>query len=503
MSRAESPVVSRGRLAAKEAARAKRTLNPTQRQANDRRTSPSEHDGASGPVASTLPSNQGRTAPRDALRAPRSLPGAARRPAVRRRHDEDITPARVGDPPAIYQALLAIFQGPSRDEFHALEDRPGHDVANRLLVKREGRIVSHVEIAHRTMHFGPVKLPVGNVAWLGTLPEYRGLGYASRLLHRAEQQMSAAGAVLAVLRTKAPHFFRRAGWAVCGRQSYSVAKARDVLARLAVDRDQPRLPLSLRLWRHVELPSLMRIYAQHTANAYGRLGRSEEYWRWLASRKAFDHIIVAIHGRDRMELVDTNAPIVGYAVVRQDRIVELLASPEYPTTARQLLARACGDAIEHNRQNIIAEMPPEEPLHQLMVEAGGLFNRSESDAGEVLMAKVLDHARFVTLQEGVYAERAEAAGLPPSFELGFATEGRKRLFSVSKRGARWTEGRLGRSYLTLTETELTRLLMGHGDLAEAVAQGRIAPSTQTALAIAEAIFPRLPLWQPSWDDLPA
>jgi hypothetical protein len=64
-------------------------------------------------------------------------------------------------------------------------------------------------------------------------------------------------------------------------------------------------------------------------------------------------------------------------------------------------------------------------------------------------------------------------------------------------------GRVGRSYLRLTSEELARLVLGQGDPHEAVAAGRMEPSTQVALKLASQLFPRLPLWCPMWDDLPA
>jgi predicted acetyltransferase len=349
------------------------------------------------------------------------------------------------------------------------------------------------------MCFGELRLPVSQVHWLGTLPEFRSQGYASRLLHRAEQEMLGAGAVLGFLRTRSPQFFRQFGWAVCGRHSASQAKAREVLARLSAE-PGTRPPLSIRLWRHVELPSLMRVYSQNTLKAYGPLERSEAYWRWLISRKAFDHIIVAIHGRDRMELVDTNAPIVGYAVVRQGRVDELLASPDFSHAAVQILARACGDSIERNRHTIEVEAPPGDPLHRLMVEAGGTTNAGESDGGLVQMVKILDPDGFIKAIEPVLVERARAANLPADCELGLFVDGVKHTLTVTRRGAKLATGRLGRSYLALKGNEFTRLLLGHNEVTVPVEQERIVPSTQIALETARALFPRLPLWRPTWDE---
>jgi predicted acetyltransferase len=511
MSRAETtPAVSHGRQAAKEAARAKRTLDPTlqppkqhsqrQRQTTDGRNSPVNGNGAAlAAVRSMLPAFQ---EPSAAFAASRGADPAHVAPRGRRRAHtppEELHPARAGDHPEIYQFLLAVFQAPSREEFHAVQDEPSYDPGQRLLVKRERRIAAHVQLSHRSLSFGDQQLPIAQLSWLGTLPEFRARGYATRLLHRAEQEMRKSGAVLGVMRTKIPQFFRRAGWAVCGRQSYSVARAREVLARLSCEPDQ-RSPLCIRLWRHVELPSLMRIYEQNTGGAYGPLERSEAYWRWLISRKAFDHIIVAIHGRDRMELVDTNAPIVGYAVVCQDRVVELLTAADFPAASVQLLARACGDSIERNRQTIAVEMPPGAPLLQIMTEAGGISNSSECDGGEVQMVKVLNPAQFVRAIEPELAERARSANLPPVCELGFSIDGARQVLTVTRSGVRLSQGRLGRSYLALKDNEFTRLLLGHNDVKESVEQGRMIASTQIALETARALFPRLPLWRPKWDD---
>jgi predicted acetyltransferase len=542
MNRADiASVVSHGKLATSTVARAKR--NPTLAEDGQiSRTSTGKRNGGSGgsrrlaismqpprvapressdrrksPVAENgsaiAPLRPARRTPRlsdaarfDARKSNGTPEGALLTPHLKLRLPparEEVLPARVGDQPEIYHALLAIFQGPSREEYQAEHDEPGYDPSRRLVVKRDGRIVSHVHLSTRQMLFGSAKIPAAVVGWLGTLPEFRGQGYATRLLHQADDEMRRGGAVLGVLQTRAPHFFRRAGWAVCGRHSRSEASAREVLARLSADRETPRMPLSLRLWRHVELPSLQRIYSQNTERAFGPLARTEEYWRWMISRKAFDHIVVAIHGRDRMELVDTNAPLVGYAVVRQERVVELLASPDYPSTGMQLLARACGDLLERNRQRIVLEAPPEEPLHNLMVQAGGTFNRGESDGGEVLMVRVVNPAALVRALEAELVERARAAELPAPVELGFSVGGQKHVLTVTRRTARLSRGRLGRSYLTLKENEFTRLLLGHGDVAETAAGERIVPSTQTAIEIARILFPRQPLWRPSWDDLPA
>jgi hypothetical protein len=64
-------------------------------------------------------------------------------------------------------------------------------------------------------------------------------------------------------------------------------------------------------------------------------------------------------------------------------------------------------------------------------------------------------------------------------------------------------GALGRSYLTLNRDEFTRLALGHYAVHDMMAEDRIQASTQVAVELAAALFPKLPFWRPPWDDLPA
>ncbi len=98
--------------------------------------------------------------------------------------------------------------------------------------------------------------------------------------------------------------------------------------------------------------------------------------------------------------------------------------------------------------------------------------------------------------------RAKQAGLPRETELGLSVDGAKWRLVYTRRGFRVRTGKLGRSYLTLSRAEFTRLALGHGSVRETAFAGRIQASTQTALELAELLFPQVPLWRPPWDDLP-
>jgi GNAT superfamily N-acetyltransferase len=418
--------------------------------------------------------------------------------------------ARAGDHPAIHQFLVSVFHGPSAAEFHAQQDEPLYEPTDRLLVKRGERTLAHVHLTKRVLRYGSLEIPAAGVAHLGTLPEFRRQGLATALLSAAERQMADDGAVLGVVRTVAPQFYLRRGWAVCGRHCYSVCNGRDLLSHLQATRAiEPTLlgprppPLNIRLWRHVEQAALMRLYAHNTAGTFGPHARSEDYWRWLISRKAYDRIYVAISGPDNLGLEQANAQIVGYAVMKEGRIVELMTDPSSPEAASQLLGRAGADAIEHDRHTLRLDAPPGHALHGFFKEAGGTNHHHEADHGEVLLARVFEPIQFLWMLCGDLHVRARSAQLVRPCELGLNVEGEKHRLVLSRRSVKVESGKLGRSYLACGRAELTQLLLGHLDVDKAAAKGQLECSTRVAIETARVLFPQLPTWRPPWDDLPA
>jgi predicted acetyltransferase len=435
--------------------------------------------------------------------SPDTLPAAALSASgLRETSPARVVPGFAGDHPAIHQVLSAVFHAPSRDAFHSSLDDPFYEPRDRMLVKRGERIVAHLHMTKRVMHLGPLKLPVSGIGWLCTLPEFRGLGFARQLLLAADRVMAADGAMLGLLSTRIPHFFRAAGWAVCGRQSQAHAGSRELLAQLsAMGLPLQEGALNICPLRQVELPSIMRLYSRATQGSIGAFERSEAYWRWLVSKKGFDQVLIAINGPDNLEHDGSGSPIVAYAVTRENQIVELVVDRAHPSAAEQLLARACGEAIERDDHALVMHAAPGDGLFGLFQAAGGTLHQTESHQGEVFMVKLLDPPGLLRSLLGALHERAEAAELPRPCELGLHVEDSKFQLTVSRRSVKLTRNKLGRSYLRMNLAEFTRLLLGHLDLDEAVAVGRVTASTRVAAEVGHVLFPRLPLWRPPLDDV--
>ena len=428
------------------------------------------------------------------------------RGATRRRVRAPVVAARGGDLAAIYHFLTAVFQGPSRAEFKASLEDPFYSPRDRLLIRRGGRILAHAHLTHRTMQFGSLQLPVAGLQWLATSPECRGQGLGRHLLAAAERQMVHDGALLGLLRTSIPHFFRPMGWAVCGRHDYSRADVRAVLARLldqGLSYRRRRSLSHIRPWRRWEQAALVRIYNQNILGGYGAVERTEAYWQWLVRRHAYDQIYVALEGPDLLDLREISTRIVGYAVTHGEQIVELLTAPDRPRAAIELLARACGDAIEHDRHCVLLHARAACPLHDVFFQAGGLRHQYEADHGEVYMVRLLEPLKLLRRLAGEFTCRAAQAGLPRPLELGLLVESTKYQLEVHREGTRIVPHRVGRSYLRMNVADFTRLALGALDWDRAVQEGRLEVSTALAQNAGRILFPSLPLWRPPLDDLRA
>ena len=311
---------------------------------------------------------------------------------------------------------------------------------------------------------------------------------------------------MGLLHTSIPHFFRRTGWALCGQPCWSVADTRTVLARLLDEglRRNRRYHsrLHIRPWRRWEEAALVRIYRQNVCGMFGPADRNRAYWQWLLRRQAYDRIYVALDGSNLWDLEETSTPIVGYAVLRGEKVMELMTAPGRYKVGLELLAHACGDAIEHDHHSIMLHAPPDCHLHKAFAPRSAC-RPAESDRGEVCMARLLDPVQLLRRLCREFCRRAKQGGLPRPLELGFQVEGQKYQIELAPQGAEVVCQRLGRSYLRLNVADFTRMVLGQLDWDRAVAEKRLEASTSLAQHAGRILFPRLPLWYPPLDELTA
>lgn len=423
--------------------------------------------------------------------------------------------ATAGDHALIHPFLVGVTQRPSMGEFQAQLDDPSYEPSDRLLIKAGKEVIAHLRLIRRDIRFGRLIIPATLVADVVTAPEYQGRGCATTLLQAARRMMLHEGTVLGLLRTNQPRFYARRGWVVCGRHCYSAANPRAILSYLSQrngaqeDTDASvlsrpvRRKYNIRLWRHVEEAALMRLYNDNTQLAYGAIERSEPYWRWLIRRSGHQRVYVAIDGPDKLELNESLAPIVGYAAIRNGRIVEMMCAPDHPEASIQLLARACGDAMEQDDHRMRIDAPPGHVLHDVCVAADGEHRHHEADQGMVFMADLLRPRRFLTLLSHELGDRLREGGHGRACQLGLMVHDEKYRLLVNRRNVNLVSGSLGRSYLKCSRYTLFQLLLGHLDVRDAIDSERVTASTHVARDIAAMLLPRRPFWRPPWDELPA
>jgi hypothetical protein len=261
--------------------------------------------------------------------------------------------------------------------------------------------------------------------------------------------------------------------------------------------------LHIRFWRRVEQDGLTRLYAGASDHEYGAFLRTDPGWQWIVSRQAYDQIYVAVEGSPRLELCESSSPIVGYAVVKDGRVLELIASPTRPDAAKQLLARVCSDGIEHDVRQVRLDGPPGHPLHAVLRDAGGQYRGCAVDRGYATMVRPVALPRLVSLLHAEFSARVEAAEASVPLGLGLRVDGEDYALQVGSEHSTFAAGQPIRHFLRCRSEQLPGLLLGHIDAVAAVSRGELGASSPQAVERARVLLPRLPFWYPAFDDLPA
>ncbi len=425
-----------------------------------------------------------------------------------------IVAAKTSDHAAIEHFLCKRLRKISTQEFcHQLED-PWYEPADRLLLKQRDQIIGHVHLHWRTLFFGKSRWTICRVGCLSLLPEFHSYGLAEELIQAAEQAMSEQGALLGEGELEDFEIVSDAGWISCAEHLMSEADPRDILAEFRVLKESTehhallpyaergRKQISVRHWRQVELPALMRVYQENAGTGFGFLERSEAYWRWLVSRQAFDQVLVAIEGRDCLGLDANHCHIVGYAVVHAHQILEMVVEPGHPTAAEQLLARFCADAIERDLSSVCLHASIAEPLHAVVAAARGSSPGDRTYVRKSVRVCVPHDETLVQHLGPELLHRATSGDCPLPVRIGLIIDGYPYQLSLTEAGANLVDGEVGRHYLACSQKTWIRLLLGSLDAPAALAAESLTASTVTARRYAEVLLPAVPLWRSTWDDLP-
>jgi predicted N-acetyltransferase YhbS len=435
--------------------------------------------------------------------------------------------AKTGDHPLIHGLLVSVFHGPTAAEFQAQLDEPGYEPADRLIVKDGEEIAAHLRLARQTIQLGTATLPAARFMDLATATAYRGRGLATAMLAAGQRVAAERGVLVGLTRTRVPSLFTRQGWSVCGQHVFSTASPRAVLAQLAVDAAAESMqetsplaklhkePIIVRPLRRIDLRAVVRLYEQALPGQAGWPMRSEAYWEWLLARGACDRVYVASTSPDSADFEELLASIVGYACVRQSRLVELITEPNRSDVARHLVERVCADAREQDGWIVRYDAPAADPLHDLFRRAGGQLTVNQELGGELFMAKLLDPLAALRHLCGTFARRAaqtKDVKLPAELGIELRSGGGRKTSGISgiieryrvhlsRKQARIETGGPSKHSIVLAYSDLAPLLLGDLSAEAMIQSGRVKPTSNRARQLAATLFTGTPWWRPALDDL--
>lgn len=430
--------------------------------------------------------------------------------------ETQILAGNAGDHPLVLEFLVRAQQAPLADDFQSRLDEPLYAPSDRLLLRRREQIIGHVQVTKQIGWFHEQRCPIARFQDFGTLPEYRTSGLDSSLLGVAESEAVQEGAVLGFVRTDLPEWFEQQGWSRCRGQGHSRANTRALLAHLNAhcsNGGAEANAFSVRTWRHFELDVVMQRHQQLSTHLWGARQRSLEMWQWLVGRKAHDQILIAVANAEETADVDSltelqehdpsqeELKILGYAIVRDSCIVEMLTLPGHAEVRAALLARACRDAIDRDHHFVSLHTPAADPMHELLVTAGGSWIADSAATGGEWMLKLLSPERWIERMYPVLHERARKAGVPRPLQLDFAFGSSCLRFTLTRRSSRLESVESSPSAVQCSWHALQDLLLGNLTFPEAIAQGRLRTSHLSLLRMLAALFPPKLLWHSPFPQL--
>lgn len=146
------------------------------------------------------------------------------------------------------------------------------DGAKRVVLTVDGEEASECWIVPLTIRVGVATVRIDGIGGVETKPEHRMKGYASRVLRRAVEEMTAGDAPITML-YGISNFYHRFGYVTAGPE-YAVFLT-------DVKRDEP-LPSgwTVRAFTPQDLPAVQSIYEQATALATGPIVRTPQSRTW-------------------------------------------------------------------------------------------------------------------------------------------------------------------------------------------------------------------------------
>ena len=173
----------------------------------------------------------------------------------------------------------------------------------------------------------------------------------------------------------------------------------------------------------------------------------------------------------------------------------MLTLPGYSAARTLMVAQACRDAIDRDHHFVSLHTPASDPMHELLVTAGGSWICDGTTAGQ-WMLKLLSPDRWTERLYPLLHERAREAGISRPVEIDFLMGEARRRLVLTRRSAR-LENATQPSPLQVScdSGAFQELLTGNLMVADAFASERLRGNDHAIPTILSALFPATLFWR--------
>lgn len=263
-----------------------------------------------------------------------------------------------------------------------------YDKETTWVARTERKIVSAVHVFPYYISLENIFLKVGGIAYVATLPDYRGKSLAQIILKRLTRWMNFHGYDLSLLFTPINAYYEKLGWTTVPRKSYSLKE----LYLPSIDEERK---YSVTDFEEKDLREVQKIYEQFNQKYIGPRIRMLDYWKGQIRWQKEDP--------GRFLVARKDGKIVGYIRAKFNADGEItLNECCYLQDEEQSVVALLREVLSKRQEfkNLRASVPNSHMLYQLFQK-----NRAEEEFITEEMWKVLDLKRLVKKLEPILSKR--------------------------------------------------------------------------------------------------
>ncbi len=303
------------------------------------------------------------------------------------------------------------------------------DYENRLILKIDGKIVSHVGIFPLKLIVEDCTIPVGGIGGVATLQEYRGRGYMTKLMNAAIEKMKKDGYPLSVLwgdRQRYGHF----GYENAGKLAYITVSLRSLKIEAKVKKiDYDRLDVDY---------SKLNVIKQLHKKEPLRLERSDDFYERVFKMPGLITYIAE----------DNSAYVVHFGE-RYGDIVEYGGSPESLLNLLYSLLTDLSKEFGVSGTVVAAPYYPYATFHELLKVSTGMR------IGYEAMAKILDLKKLLEAYRPLLEKRCEEIEVEVTLKI---KESGEAVHLELSKGSVAIESKEKKPIVVLSERDAVKLL---------------------------------------------